>query len=65
MKMNFGGGGIIGIVALLCAIWVIYDVAINQRRMKSLQKILWILAALFFNILTAIVYFFTVKKGKF
>jgi hypothetical protein len=30
--MAFGyGGGILGIVALICAIWVIYDVLANQK----------------------------------
>ena len=54
-------GQIISIIALVCAIWVIYDVLVNKK-MKTETKVLWIIAALLFNILTAIVYYFVKKK---
>jgi len=53
---------IFGIVALICAIWVIYDVWTKQKKMSGGTKILWTLLAIFFNILTAIVYYFVKKK---
>jgi hypothetical protein len=53
---------IIGIVALICAIWVIYDVWANQKKMSDGNKVLWTIVALFFNILTAIIYYFVKKK---
>jgi hypothetical protein len=56
------GGGLIGLIALACAIWVIYDVAANQKKMSSGKKVLWIILAIIFSILTAIIYYLTVKK---
>ncbi len=62
-KMIFGlGGGIVGLIALVCAVLVIYDVWSNQKKMKDTNKILWTIAALILNILTAIVYYFVVKR---
>lgn len=49
-------------IGLACAIWVIYDVWTNQRRMSDGKKIIWTIFALLFNILTAIVYYFTQKR---
>ncbi|MBU1974490.1 MAG: PLDc N-terminal domain-containing protein [Nanoarchaeota archaeon] len=54
-------GWLIGIVAM---IWVIYDVATQQKKMKSAHKVLWILGAVFFNIIIAIIYYFVVYKKK-
>ena len=53
---------IIGIVALICAIWVIYDVWANQKKMSDGKKVLWTILALVFSILTAIIYYFVRKK---
>ncbi len=53
---------IFGIVALICAIWVIYDVWTNQKKMSGGKKILWTILAIVFNILTAIIYYFVRKK---
>jgi uncharacterized membrane protein YidH (DUF202 family) len=59
-------GGVFGIVALICAVWVIYDVFNAQKKMDSATKVIWTIAAIVLNILTAIVYYFFVysKKGK-
>jgi hypothetical protein len=54
--------GLGGIIALICAVWVIYDVWTNQKKMKQGHKILWTIAAIVLNILTAIVYYFVKKK---
>ena len=58
----FGGSGLIGIVALVCAIWVIYDVFTNNKKLKTGAKILWTVLAILFSIITAIVYYFIGKK---
>ena len=54
--------GIWGIVGLVCAVWVIYDVFTNQKKLSAGMKILWTVLALLFSIITAIVYYFVVKK---
>jgi len=53
---------ILGIVALICAIWVIYDVLVNNKKLDQTKKIIWIVCALLFSIITAIVYYFIGKK---
>lgn len=55
-------GGILGLLALIAMIWVIADVLINQRRMKSAEKIVWIICAVLFSIITAIVYYVVRKR---
>lgn len=61
--MMFGfSGGLIGIIALICMIWVIFDVWTNNKRMSSLAKIIWTVLAVFFSIITAVVYYFIGKK---
>lgn len=53
---------ILGIVAILCAVWVIYDVLTAQKRMSGAQKLIWIIFAVIFSIFTAIVYYIVQKK---
>lgn len=53
---------ILYIIALICAIWVIYDVWANQKKMGGGEKVLWTILALIFSIITAIVYYFMKKK---
>ncbi len=55
-------GGIIGIIGLVAFIWVVYDVLTNQKKMNTGHKVLWIVLGFFFSIITAIVYYFMVKK---
>ncbi|NQV91552.1 PLDc N-terminal domain-containing protein [Candidatus Woesearchaeota archaeon] len=50
---------VLGIIAFL---WVVADIIKYQKKMDSMHKILWIVAAFFFSIITAIVYYFVVKK---
>lgn len=52
---------IIGLLGLACAVWVIYDVFANNKKLKTGTKVIWTIAAILFNILTAIVYFFVYK----
>lgn len=53
---------LVGVVALFCAIWVIYDVLVNNKSMKDSTKIIWIVCAILFSIITAIIYFFIGRK---
>jgi hypothetical protein len=59
-NINFGST-ILGILALLAAIWVIYDVVTKNKGLSTLAKVLWIVFAIFFSIVTAIVYFLVYK----
>lgn len=53
-----------GIVAILAAIWVIYDVIANNKKLSDGMKVLWIVLALLFSIITAIVYYFIGRNAK-
>ncbi len=55
-------GALIGIVALICAVWVIYDVSTNNKKLNDTEKIVWIICAILFSIITAIVYWFVKNK---
>ena len=53
---------IIGLISLICAVWVIYDVwAVNKKKTTGI-KVLWTVLAIFFSIITAIVYYFLEKR---
>jgi len=54
--------GFIGIIALLCAIWVIYDVWTKNTKLSQTHKIIWTISAVIFSIITAAVYYFIEKK---
>ncbi len=49
-------------IGVACAIYVIYDVWAKNDKITDGQKILWTIFALLFNIVTAIVYYFTQKR---
>jgi len=53
---------IIWIIGLLCAVWVIYDVLAVNKKMKTGMKVLWVILALLFSIITAIVYYLMYKR---
>lgn len=55
-------GMLFGLIGVLAMVWVIYEIVTKQRSMNSTHKLIWILCAVFFNIITAIVYYFVVKK---
>jgi len=56
------GGTLISIVAILSAIWVIYDVWTNNKKLDKDKKVLWTIFAVLFSIITAIVYLIIRKK---
>ena len=53
---------LVGIIALASAIWVIYDVLVNNKGLSTGMKIIWIVCAVFFSIITAIVYYLVGMK---
>ncbi len=55
-------GTLISIIAILSAIWVLYDVWAVNRTLTDQGKIVWSILAIFFSILTAIFYYIMVKK---
>jgi len=50
------------IIGVLCAVWVIYDVLAKNRKLSTGMKVLWIILAVVFSIITAIVYYLIYKK---
>ena len=55
-------GSLLGILGILAFVWIIYDIFTNQKSMDNGKKALWIILGLFFSIITAIIYYFVVKK---
>ncbi len=55
-------GGFFGLLALACAVWVIYDVWTKNTKLSQNYKIIWTIVAVLFNFITAIVYYFIEKK---
>jgi phosphatidylglycerophosphate synthase len=60
----YGFGWLFGIVALIAAIWVIYDVLVNNRRLSDGMKVLWVVCAVLFNIITAVIYYLVGRNSK-
>ncbi len=52
----------IGIIALVCAVWVIYDVWTKNDRLTDTEKLVWTIGAVLLSIITAIIYYFTQKN---
>jgi hypothetical protein len=55
-------GPILWIIGIICAVWVIVDVFTKQKRMSTELKVIWTICAILFSVLTAIVYYFLVKR---
>jgi hypothetical protein len=55
---------LLGVIPLVCAVWVIYEVFTKQKKMKSNKKIIWTVCAILFNVITAIVYYIKFKSKK-
>lgn len=55
---------IIGLIGIICAIWVIYDVWSKNHTLSETTKILWTIFALFFSIIAAIIYYFIHVKDR-
>jgi uncharacterized membrane protein len=57
-------GSILGILAIIAAVWVIYDVLVNNRRLSDGMKIFWIVLAIIFSIITAIIYYLVGRNKR-
>jgi len=53
---------VIGLLGIILAVWIIYDVLVKQKQMTNGIKAVWIIFAILFSIITAIVYYFVVKR---
>jgi hypothetical protein len=62
LKMVFGT--IIWIIAIVCAFLVIYDVIVNNKRLSDGMKVFWVIFAVLFSIITAIIYYLVGRDGK-
>jgi len=60
----YGFGWLFGIIAIIAAIWVIYDVFVNNKRLSDGMKVLWIISAVIFNIITAIIYYLIGRNNQ-
>ncbi len=58
------GNFIVWLIGLAAFIWVTYDVLSNQKKMSTGMKVLWIVLAFFFSIITAIIYYFVVYRKR-
>jgi len=73
LMMNiFGGhyieyskiGWLFGIITLIAAIWIIYDVLVNNKRLSDGMKVLWIVCAVTFSIITAVIYYLVGRNNQ-
>jgi len=53
---------VLWLLGIVCAVWVIYDVFANNRKLSVGLKVVWTIAALLFSIITAIIYYIVYKK---
>lgn len=58
---SFYAGGLLSLIAFA---WVTYEVWTNNNRLAKTNKIIWTVAAFFFSILTAIIYYFAEKRNQ-
>ena len=55
---------LLGIIAIIAAVWVIYDVLANNKRLSDGMKVFWIVCAILFSIITAIIYYLLGRNQK-
>lgn len=53
---------IVWVIGIVAAVWVIVDVLTKQRGMQTGEKVVWVVCAVLFSIITAIVYWFLKKR---
>jgi len=64
MHGYYGFGWFFSLVALIAAIWVIYDVLVNNKKLSDGMKVVWIICAILFSIITAIIYYLVGKNTR-
>lgn len=52
------------ILVVLAAVWVIYDVLVNNKKLSDGMKVMWIIFAILFSLITAIIYYFIGRNAK-
>jgi hypothetical protein len=58
------GNPVWSLLWILGAIWVIYDVFTQNKKLEESHKIMWVILAVLFGWITAIVYYFVYKHKK-
>lgn len=53
---------ILGLLGLVAAVWVIYDVFTQNKALSNGMKVVWTVLALLFSLITAIVYYIMYKR---
>jgi hypothetical protein len=53
---------ILSIIALACAVWVIYDAISRNKKLNRAAKLIWVICAVLFPIIPAIVYYFFARE---
>lgn len=65
MELGFGAMSVVmllwGLLTFLVTLWVIYDVVVEQDGMEPLEKLVWVLAVLFLNLIGVVLYVALVK----
>lgn len=56
--------GLIYLIGLVCALWVIYDAWVVNKKIDENSKILWTILAIVANVLAAIIYYFVHKRSN-
>ena len=57
-------GSILGILAIIAAVWVIYDVLAKNKGLSDGMKVLWIVLAIIFSVITAIIYYLVGRNKR-
>ncbi len=57
-----GSYGIWGLLAFVLAIWVVYDVLANNKKISTGMKLLWIILGFILPIAGPIIYYLVGKK---
>ncbi|MEM1408590.1 MAG: PLDc N-terminal domain-containing protein [Bacteroidota bacterium] len=55
-------GNLFYLLGLAAAIWVVYDLWVKNYRLSDTEKLIWTICAIFFNVITAVIYYITQKR---
>lgn len=55
-------GNLFYLLGLAAAVWVVYDLWVKNYRLTDTEKLIWTICAIFFNVITAVVYYITQKR---